>query len=102
MKLVVLEYSDNSCYTNVLSLEGAEKKYGPSFSVDIKKKTWSFHVPYEENTARKIGSMRHVKYGCRGGIIGVYDIDDMNQLNWMLDHSKEATRSHNCGNSDEG
>ena len=87
--LVVLAYSQNECYTSVLSIKQAEEKYKEyGFSVDAEKNTWSF-----DKKDYLIPISRTCQHGSRWGIIGVYNRNNDRHLGLMVSHSKEATSS---------
>jgi hypothetical protein len=91
--LVVLVYSQNNCYTSVLSIKKAEEEYEKwSFSVDVDKNTWSFH-----GKNYKISESRTCEYGARWGIIGVYNRLNDKHLDYMVGASKKATSSKGYG-----
>lgn len=87
--LIVLAYSQNECYTSILSIEDAEKQYKQcGFSVDANNETWSFN-----KQSYKIASSRSCNRGSRWGVIGVYNRNNNRHLDRMIRASQEATSS---------
>jgi hypothetical protein len=82
--LVVLLYADNIYYTTVRS---AEPHLPEGLTIDLDTCSWKF-----DGREYHIGHMRHCEYGCRWGVIGVYDRTKIEHLNNMLHHSREATK----------
>lgn len=89
--LVVLMYARNECYTNVVDAKEALSEY-PGLSVDLKKGKWSYVRGSKLWEDVEIGRSIDHEYGCRGGVIGVYDRTRTEQLNSMVHHAREATR----------
>ena len=89
--LVVLKFSDNTCYTSVVNIKDIKDE---SFNVDIKNKTWS----YKERKNVKIGNSRNLRDNfsneIKYGVIGVYNRKLINNLNSLVFASKEFTESH--------
>lgn len=81
--LVILVYASNTCYTTVRS---AEQNLPEGLEIDLDTCIWKF-----DGTEYQIGQMRRCEYGCRWGVIGVYDRQKIDHLNAMVHHSKEAT-----------
>lgn len=93
--LVVLMYSDNTCYTRVVTLEEAEQKPRKSsgyFKVDPKKGEWRREYRFRTVT-KKIGESMYMDHGCRYGVIGVYDRTKIEHLDSMVYDGREATSS---------
>jgi hypothetical protein len=88
--LIVLKYSDNVCYTTVVSLKKCNDKH---LSVDTKKGTWTYEYGNYSSGRQtyKIGEMRYCDWGCQFGVIGVFDRTDTSQLSRMVNGAKEAT-----------
>lgn len=90
--LVALEYLSNTCYTNVINIEEAVKKY-PSLRIYEKLEEWG----YRDRDRTKIGSHKFEWNGCHvveHGLIGIYDRTDTHHLNMMLYGAKEATETN--------
>ena len=85
--IVVLTYARNECYTH------ATDKDVKGVTVDHQKREWTY-----ETVTRKWGEMRHCGWGCRYGVIGVYDLNDITHVNSMIYHAKEATE---CPSSED-
>jgi hypothetical protein len=87
--VIVLQYASNTCYTNVVKLEDAKIK---GLKVDLDKGVWSFegckNIPVGN-------SRRAYPHNCgsqhESGIIGIYDKENIEHLNSMAFHVKEAT-----------
>ncbi len=100
--LVVLQYSINVCYVQVVDVEEAQRK-NPRLRIDLEKKTWSYE---NWNTGRcmketyPIGVGRLVDPMFRGGPIGVYDRTDKNHLNNMVHSSINAVEEKRPGEDD--
>lgn len=92
--LVVAQYADNVCYTEVVSVADARKKH-KGFSVDVKKGIWKFNGEEFE-----IGRSRTCDDRCRYGVIGVYKCDSKEQLNIMVSAVNSAVE-HNGGCLDD-
>lgn len=89
---VVLVYSQNNCYTSVLSVKEAEKKYKEQeFSLDIDKKTWTFKGDHYS-----LAKSRWCARAARWGVISVYNRLNDKHLDLMVGTSKEATSSESC------
>jgi len=87
--IVVLQYAENNCYVNAISVEKARKKH-PSFSVEIERNEWKF-----EEEKFKIGKRRNGLYdkSNRYGVIGVYHADSIEELDSMVHAVVEALES---------
>jgi|GEM_PF-1914250 len=87
--LVVLEYSENECYTNVVS---AGKKI-QGLEIDSENGLWSFREwkDIEIGESRNINDYHGIarKYG----VIGVYDRTNTKHLDFMVSAGREATKS---------
>lgn len=81
--LVVLVYASNICCTTVRS---AEPNLPEGLEIDLDTNSWKF-----DGKKYQIGEMRRCEYGCRGGVIGVYDRQKIDHLNAMIHASKDAT-----------
>ncbi|GEM_PF-2588934 len=88
MKIVFLQYASNVCYVQVV----AEAPQG--VAVDVGNQTWT--VDWPQKRTYKIGQS-HYCGDTRGGIIGVYDADDLNQLGSMVRAATEAVRERHGG-----
>lgn len=81
--LVFLAYSANSCYTHLS--EGEAPK---GCMVDLEKGTWTF-----DRKVFPIGTqMRRCEWGCKWGVIGVYDRSNFEHLKGLIYHAREAVR----------
>ncbi len=91
--LVVLMFSDNVCYTVVVSADDLRvKKSGAT--IDEENGTWTAPHPGDPALApqtQKIGEDRYFSRGSRWGVIGVYDRTNLSQLNSMVRDSQTAT-----------
>ncbi len=85
--IVVLQYSPNTCYTQVVSLE--EAKQNKDLQIDLKAKTWTY-----EGRKREFRQSR-IPHEQRYGVIGIFDTDKLDELNSMVSAAKEATEEHN-------
>ena len=81
--LVILMYTSNTCYTIVSS---TIPNIPEGLQIDLDTCTWTF-----DGKRYQIGGMRRCEYGCRWGVIGVYDRQNIQHLDAMVHHSKEAT-----------
>jgi hypothetical protein len=86
--LIALVYSFNNCYTQISSIEKAERDFG--LKLDLSKETWSWRG---FNNIRIGSNRRSDDY--RDGIIGVYDRTNDAHLDSMLSGSREATSRPN-------
>lgn len=90
--LVALEYASNTCYTTVIDIEEAIKKY-PSLRIYENLEEWEC----KDRNRTRIGNHRFEWYGCHVveyGLIGIYDRTDTHHLNMMLHGAKEATETN--------
>lgn len=81
-KLVILIYASNTCHTKVVDIRAPID----GLSVDSDENTWTF-----DKKTFTIGEIRHCEYGCRWGVIGVYNRNNLNHLNSMVRHAQIAT-----------
>lgn len=84
MRLAYLVFASNECYCRVVDTPP------PSVTVDTEKKTWRCKV--WSNSDRPIGQSRYTRRD-KGGIIGVYDLDDIKQVDSMVSAAIEAQTS---------
>jgi len=84
--LVILMYASNTCYTTV---QKTEPRLPEGLEIDLDTCSWKF-----DNRRYTIGEMRHCECGCRWGVIGVYNRQDIAHLNAMVYHGNEAVREH--------
>ena len=86
--LVVLQYSPNICYTQVLALKNVKHEN----YVDVMRGLWSFddwhNVAIGESRSLYLDGSK-MKYG----IIGVYDRTDISHLDAMVYAAKKFTES---------
>lgn len=82
--LAILMYATNECHTTI---RDAEPKLPDGLSIDLDTCTWTF-----DGKRYQIGEMRHCEYGCRWGVIGVFNRHDTDHLDRMVRCGKEATR----------
>jgi len=88
-KLVVLKYADNECYVQVVSVKEAMEKYGEKyFGIDLAKRTWRYG-----QSQFKIGSRRECERGSRGGVIGVFNRFNIDQLDSLAHAAVNAVSS---------
>lgn len=91
--LVALIYSDNDCYTQVVSLAEAQNAKGCRFTISPENGEWHREVHFHIVT-KKIGERITTDSSCRYGVIGIYDHTKVDHLNRMVAHSNEATRNN--------
>jgi hypothetical protein len=97
--LVVLVYTSNECYTNVISYKESQLK--PSYKIVIENDKWIWIPNSDTKISSTIGTKRTIYRGNgwskneagHSGIIGVYDKTDVEHLNRMVRDSQEATQS---------
>ena len=82
MRLAYLVFAQNSAYCNVL------ESPPPGVTVDLNNGTWRCET--YSKIDRPIGVKRYV--GHRAGIIGVYDLDNLDQVNSMVRDAVEVQR----------
>lgn len=90
MRLGYLMFADNSAYCSVV------ENTPNGITTDLEKKTWQYKLPGFQTT-KSIGSSRYLGEW-RGGVIGVYDLDDIKHVNSMIHAAIEAQR--NGGDAD--
>lgn len=92
-KLIVLCYANNECYTDLLSVGAALKKFGKYFGYQNGKWVWtgSGRFEYGANGEFPVGKSRRIPRGQKYGVIGVYRQDDLSSLNSMLRTAQAAT-----------
>lgn len=98
--LIVLQFAPNNAYPQVIRAETALDKYS-SLKIDVDKKTWSYGEGNGNLWHRtrfddvKIGTARFIERN-DGGVIGVYDIKkikDLDQMVWDWNNVRgEASR----------
>lgn len=91
--LVVLVYADNTLYTRVFPPDHPEVQ---KHHVIIYENEGIWSAPHNSDSGMlrqipRIGEKRYIAWGCRYGAIGVYDCTNLEHLNSMLCHAKEAT-----------
>ena len=85
-----------SCITQVVTLAEAEQNAQEcKFKLDLKNGQWQREYDFR-TVIKKIGEMVRMNYGCRYGVIGVYDRTEIDHLNRMVSDNREATRSQGC------
>lgn len=78
-RFAVLVYTSNNCYEVVHATTVID-----GFSLDVEANSWTF-----DGETFEIGRMQ---YGFRyGGVIGVYDKNNLDHLTSMIRHAQEAT-----------
>lgn len=86
--LVVLQYSPNNCYVQVVDVKDVKEK---NFSIDIPKETWS----YDSWKDIEIGNSRSPFHPRNGlyeyGIIGVYNRLDTKHISNLASAAREFT-----------
>lgn len=82
--LVILTYADN---TNTTMVRDSEPNLPDGLRIDLDTCTWIF-----DEKRYHIGQMRRCEQGCRWGVIGVYNRQNIQHLSYMLHHSHEAVR----------
>ncbi|MDB5244823.1 MAG: hypothetical protein JWN18_693 [Parcubacteria group bacterium] len=85
MRIAYLVFCSNSCYNEVLT------EAPKDVSIDSEKGEWTY-ARDRQFTPCKIGQGRHIQYGSKYGIIGVYDLDDLEQVNTMVRNAVESQR----------
>lgn len=92
--LVVLQYSSNSCVTEVVDFDPEDLPVGVA-ELDAEKGKWtSDKNGYNPGTrVLEIGiGTRKCDFGCRFGVIGLYDRTSTEHLDRMVRASQDATR----------
>lgn len=88
MKLVYLIFASNNAYVSVV------KKAPEGVVVDFATKTWKSPL-IGGGQSKRIGQHRYVESNCgRSGIIGVYDLDIIEQVSSMVGDALETIRGH--------
>lgn len=87
-KLVVLKYADNECYVQVVSVEEAMDQYAGFFDINLAKREWRYG-----KQKFKISHSRECSRGSRGGIIGVYNRESVNDLDAMAHAATAAVET---------
>ena len=82
MRLAYLVFASNECYCRVVETPP------PSVTVDTEKLTWRCENWSKRD--RPIGESRYIDR--KGGIIGVYDTDDIKQVDSMV-HAAVAAQT---------
>ena len=90
MRIGYLVFASNTAYTKVVD-EAPE-----GVKVDLVEGTWLWNSKYKE-PLRKIGEKRYLGEG-KSGIIGVYDLDDIKQVNSMVHDAVESQRDYSKAN----
>jgi hypothetical protein len=85
--LIVLQFADNNCYMQIRNVSVAIAKHGNTFSVNLNKGTWKY-----DGEELEIGRSRYVDRHSKYGVIGVYDRNNDNHLDRMVNASNEAIR----------
>ena len=82
--LVVLCFSQNICYVQVIGYDRAHREHG--LEVNINKGTWTW-----QHETHFIGKARSIDY-YKEGVIGVYNRAITQQLDAMVSSAQEVTR----------
>jgi hypothetical protein len=90
--LVVLQYSPNACYTNVVDASSRECTPYEELTLDLENGKWTYHLSHRVKRTKEIGQSGYVPSGERGGVIGVYDRTNIKHLNSMVFASNDAVR----------
>lgn len=95
--IIVLCYSQNSCCTSVVKLTDSEKQFS-NLELDLSNNKWRFKDgEYNNNQFWNIGRCRYVANGKHFGVIGLYDMTNLEHLNMMAAHSQSATSEPSYG-----
>ena len=87
MRLVCLIFADNTAYCKVV------EKIPNDVTIDLEKKRWRYthaHLKQDE----LIGHSCYISRRFSGNVIGVYDIDDIEQVNVMVRAAVESQRDY--------
>ncbi len=90
--LVVLSYSGNTCYTKLKELN-IDNLPAHVERVDLENGVWMFRSPLERGTYKIGTESRICEYGCRFGVIGIYDRTNIAHLKNMFCATHEAVRT---------
>ena len=82
--LIFARYCSNTCYVRLL--EGKEPE---GYLIDLEEGIWT----YQEKVFQIGTEMRYCEWGCREGVIGIYDRSNLGHLKNLLCHAFMAVRS---------
>lgn len=78
----------SSCYTDITD------KHIDGLTINTEDGTWNYKRPndqFRNTTFRKIGEHDHSIKHCSSGVVGVYDMTNIEHLRAMNKHSREMT-----------